>query len=148
MKLKRKWNLERLLHGFCLEIGFQLRRMKKKELWKWKKHEVTRKVPTDNSKSAESECKLVCWFKKNLYSFRLSKITKWSSSSHKIQSHKRNVTSLSKMWKRRKGLRASRRGELSFSRKEGGNNKHPTGVMDPSPLFYNKIFRVRAYISH
>ena len=34
MKLKRKWILERLLYGFCLEIGFQLQWMK------WKNYEI------------------------------------------------------------------------------------------------------------
>ena len=32
-----------------------------------KEFEITRKIPTNNSKSAESECKSMCWFKNNLY---------------------------------------------------------------------------------
>ena len=47
------------------------------------------------------------------------RFTKWSSSSHKIQNHKRNVISLSKLWKRENGLQASqKRGALLFEKEE------------------------------
>ena len=111
-------NSGKIIVWFLFRIRFSIPKHEKKEIWK--NYEVTRKVPTDNSKSVESECKLVCWFKKNPYSFRWSRITKMSSPSHKIQSHKRNVTSLTKMSKRNE-LLASQGGELSFSRNKKRN---------------------------
>ena len=108
-----------------------------------KNYEVTRKVPTDNSKSVESACKSIYWFNGNLIFLSLVQIYKEEFSFSKIQRSQKTCAFPFKKSKRFTMLKSLWEEEERLSKKEKGNNELHTLKWTPHPPYITKFrFRV------